>query len=131
MKNFFTQIFVALGIIFLVLILAGVYFFITDPFNLKPMIFGTESNKVMPTDDGTNTGGADTSTGGVTGFQLSEEQKQALADLGIDPDAVPTTISAEQEACFVSALGASRVSEIKAGAVPNPFEFMKAKSCVD
>ena len=134
MKNILTKIFVTLGVIFLILIMCGVYFFITDPLNLKPLFFGSEIGKteVKSTSatetKATTTGGAKTTTTG--GFVLSDTQKQALINLGIDPASVPTTISATQESCFVSVLGEARVAEIKTGAVPNAIEFFKAKSCI-
>lgn len=123
-----------LGVLFLVVILCGVYFFIADPYNLKPLIFG--STPTTQKSDVTNGNTADTSaqTGSSTetagGFQLSEAQKQALVSLGIDPAAVPSSISPAQETCFVGALGEARVAEIKAGAVPNAIEFLKAKVCI-
>ncbi len=118
MKSTLTKIFVTLGIIFLFLVLVGVSFYVTDPMNLKPAIFGEDAAKNTPTD--TNS----------SGFQLSEPQKQALISAGIDPARVPSTISASQEACFATALGAARVEEIKGGAVPGGVEFLKAKSCL-
>lgn len=134
MKNFLNNFFVVLGVIFLVVILLAAYFFVTDPYNLKPLIFGssqtttsTEGNNKKASDDSTT---AKPTAEGVVGFQLTEAQKQALVSLGIDPASVPATISAEQEACFVAALGESTVNEIKAGAVPNVIEFAKAKSCI-
>ncbi len=142
MKNILTQIFVTLGVIFLILLLIGTYFFITDPYNLKPLIFGSGPTKTQTsnnpntgntTQNTAQTGDSSTSTQAVTatgGFELSEAQRQALISLGIDPSAVPSSISEEQETCFVSVLGEARVSEIKAGAVPNAIEFYKAKACV-
>lgn len=140
MKNILTQIFVTLGVIFLILLLIGTYFFITDPYNLKPLIFGSGPTKTQ-TSNNSNTGNTtqntaqtgDSSTSTVTasgGFELSSAQRQALISLGIDPSAVPSSISREQEVCFVSVLGEARVGEIKAGAVPNAIEFYKAKACV-
>ncbi len=129
MKNILTQVFVTLGVIFLVFILIGVYFFIRDPYNLRPLFFPNSAaqsqSNTTSTTEGDNTSGS--STGG---FQLSEAQKQALINLGIDPAAVPASINAEQEACFTAVLGAARVAEIKTGAVPNAIEFYKAKSCI-
>ena len=136
MKQIFTQIFVSLGVIFLMLIIVGVYFFITDPYNLKSLIFGSGPTKNAPrvidtentTTRDTTGGTSDTMTTG--GFQLSEAQKQALISFGIDPTAVPSSLSAEQETCFINAFGEGRVTEIKAGAVPNAMEFFKAKTCI-
>lgn len=132
MKKILTQIFVGLGVIFLILIFIGVYFVIADPYNLKPMIFGSDPIKVEPQNKATNTKTTNPSTSPTAagGFQLSDAQKQALTSFGIDPATVPSSISAEQEACFTTALGEARVGEIKAGAVPSAFEFLKAKSCI-
>ena len=128
MKHLINQIFVTLGVIFLILIFIAMYFFITDPYNLKPLIF--ESDGVFNTQNA-NSDSADingTSAGG--GFSLAEPQKKALVSLGIDPARVPASITAGQEQCFVGALGEARVEEIRNGAVPNAIEFAKAKGCI-
>lgn len=128
MKHLLNQIFVTLGVIFFILIIIGTYFFITDPYNLKPLMFGSDGvfNTQNANSDGTDTSG--TSAGG--GFSLSEPQKQALVSLGIDPARVPASVTAGQEQCFVGALGEARVEEIRNGAVPNPIEFAKTKGCI-
>lgn len=130
MKNITTQIFVTLCALFLVLLCFGIYLFVADPFNLKPLIFGDISTgtqqKIAPREDT----GTSTEVQTSAGFTLSEAQKSALTTLGIDPAAVPSSISAEQESCFIKTLGESRVSEIKAGAVPNAIELLKAKPCI-
>ena len=126
MKYFLNQIFVTLGVIFFILIIVATYFFITDPYNLKPLVFGSDG--IFQTQS-TSTTTADTA-GADVGFTLSEPQKQALINLGIDPAKVPSLVTAEQEQCFVRTLGAARVSEIKNGAVPGPVEFVKAKGCI-
>lgn len=135
MKNIATQLFVTLGIVFLILLLVGIYFFVTDPYGLKPLIFGGSApmqSTSAPASDTSNDAGAGTSTEQTAsgGFTLSNAQVEALIALGIDPAAVPSSISPEQEACFVGVLGDARVEEIKAGAVPSAFEFLKAKSCI-
>ncbi len=132
MKQILTHLFVALGVIFLICIIFCIVFIIKDPYNLKPIIFGssytgaTYSSRNL---DNTNTTSDDAST--VNGeFYLSDQQKQALTSFGIDPTAVPSTINLEQENCFVSVLGEARVNQIKSGAVPNAMEFLKAKACI-
>ncbi len=133
MKNFITQIFIGMGVLFLVLLCIALYFFIVDPYNLKPLIFGETSPQTQQKSTAVETSGdagTDTASPQSTGFTLSEAQKSALTSLGIDPTAVPSSISAEQEACFTDALGTARVSEIKAGAVPNAIELLKAKPCI-
>lgn len=141
MKSILTQVFVSLGVVFLILIFVGIYFFITDPYGLKPMLFGssapTQSSSAPVSDTANN---AETSNGTSTntasepvasgGFELSGAQVEALIGLGIDPAAIPSSISAEQESCFAGELGEARVEEIKAGAVPSAFEFLQAKSCI-
>ena len=133
MKNILTHIFVTLGVIFLLLIIAGIGFVIADPYNLKPLIFGSEHvqqpSATTKNTDSQNTTQTDTTTI-QGGFTLSEAQKQALISFGVDPAVVPTTLSAAEEECFVSVLGVSRVAEIKAGAVPSALEFLKGKSCI-
>jgi hypothetical protein len=134
MKQLINNILVGLGVIFIICIIAILWFVISDPYNLKPMIFGTpyvpsqnsntNSQTATTSSDGTTT----TATGGS--FQLSDAQRQALISFGIDPASVPSSINAEQEACFVGVLGEARVFEIKDGAVPSGIEFLKAKACI-
>jgi len=133
MKIIFTRIFVGLGVIFLALILISAYFFVTDPYNLKPLIFGSDpvSTNIQDTTNTPNsTGGTSQTSTASGGFVLSPAQKQALVSFGVDPETVPTSISSEQETCFTEVLGASRVAEIKAGAVPSALEFFRAKACI-
>jgi amino acid transporter len=131
MKKFFNTFFVTLGVIFLILLIIAVYFFVTDPYNLKPLLLGGSSSVQNGGSFSESENTEDPSAGGETGgFKLSSAQIEALIALGIDPEAVPESISAEQEACFVSALGEARVGEIKTGAVPSALEFLKAKSCI-
>lgn len=117
MKKFLNIFFVTLGVIFFILILIGAYFYVTDPLNLKPLIFGTEASE---------------SSGDSVDKHplLNESQEQALETFGIDPAEVPSEISPEQEACFEAELGEERVAEIKAGDSPTATELFKAKSCL-
>ena len=122
----------------------GWYLFITDPYGLKPLLFGgsapaQSSSATEASMNGNIHNNANTSastTGEVQGevvsggFEFSSAQVEALVSLAIDPAAAPSSISAEQEACFAGVLGEARVIEIKAGAVPSAFEFMKAESCI-
>ena len=136
MKYVLVQFFVTLGIIFLVLLCIGLYLFIADPYNLKPLIFGNHHSvsTFSPTkESSTETAAIETSTSSdvaTDSFKLSEAQKQALIELGIDPASVPTTITVEQKICFVGALGEARVADIQAGAVPGAFELLKVKPCL-
>ena len=142
MKNFLTQVFVALGVILVILLVIAAYLFITDPWHLKPLLFGSPATMQVPSSTSNKAAAPANTTGTATtttttaapaaagGFTLSSAQVQALVSLGINPSSVPSTISATQEACFVSVLGSARVDQIKAGAVPNAIEFLKAKACL-
>lgn len=117
MKKFLNVFFVTLGVIFFILILIGSYFYVTDPLNLKPLLFGDTSESAGDNQQDANP-------------NLSESQEKTLKTFGIDPAKVPTTITPEQEACFVSKIGAGRVAEIKAGASPTAAEYFASKECM-
>lgn len=122
MKKFFNIFFVTLGVIFFLLIIAGIYFYITDPYNIRPLL----SSFSAPASDNNET----TGTTGVDKHPLlSAEQERVLENIGIDPAALPTQITAEQEACFVETLGSARVQAIKSGSTPTAAELMKASPC--
>ena len=132
MKKFFTIFFVTLGVIFLILILMGAYFFITDPLNLRPLLFNSgggsfEARDANGNSDSESNTSASESGGGPT---LSASQEAALRAVGIDPSNLPSTITAEQEDCFVEKLGSERVGEIKAGGTPTFEEFIKGRDCI-
>jgi len=134
MKKFFTIFFVTLGVIFVLVIIAGTFFFIIDPLNLKPLFFGNSTQKTINT-QGTSDTNVDTATQPNAGqadknTALSDAQEKALETFGIDPANVPTSITPEQETCFTSILGAERVAQIKAGDSPTATEYFKAKSCM-
>ena len=99
------------------LILVGVYFYIADPLNLKPLISNTKSESKS------------TESAGTPSY-LSESQEKALKTFGIDPASVPSEITPEQEACFEAKLGEERVAEIKAGDSPTATEYFNAKDCM-
>lgn len=113
MKNFFNIFFVTLGVIFSIVLIAGIFFYFADPLNF----FGA---------DASGTSGASSDEHPL----LSGSQEKALETFGIDPASVPSEITPEQEACFVSILGEARVAEIKAGATPTMAEYLKAKGCI-
>lgn len=122
MKKFLTIFFVTLGVIFSVLILTGVYLFVFDPFNIKPLFSLISSPRTATT--------AEQSTEIPKGEMVSPAQKEALQKIGIDPATLPTSITPTQAECFTKILGEKRVSEIKAGGVPTPTELLSAKSCL-
>jgi len=122
MLKILNLVFVTLGVIFFLIIIAGVYFYATDPLDLKPLFLGndtTQSATATPTAHSTSTNPL-----------LNESQAQALESFGIDPAQVPSTITPEQEACFIEILGEARVEEIKAGASPTATEFFRARGCL-
>ena len=126
MKKFFVAFFTTLGVIFFFLILAGIYFYITDPLNLKPLLFGVETESGVE---------LETEASDVTVLEdkhplINESQEKALETVGIDPAGLPTEVTAEQEACFIEILGETRVNEIKAGATPSAVEVFRAKDCI-
>lgn len=139
MKKFFTIFFVSLGVIFFCLLLALAYFWIADPYNIKPFIFDTKSNeiektevKVVNTNSAPASANTDTqsTTTVSTGGGLSEGQKNALELVGIDPAVLPERLTPEQEKCFVSEFGQTRVDEIKAGDSPTALEVLAGKHCL-
>ena len=126
MKKFITIFFVTLGVLFFVLILLVGLFVAIDPFGLRPVVSGVLQNAVTTERE---EAGEHTETGVDKNPMLTESQENALQSYGVDPSTLPTSITAEQEVCFESALGAERVAEIKAGGMPTPVEFYKAKEC--
>lgn len=131
MKKFLNIFFVTLGVIFFVLILIGSYYFVTDPLNLKPMIFGSDSEVVSEEISTKEIVTEEVSIMVVDkNPALNASQEKALETFGIDPADVPTEITPEQESCFTEALGSARVEEIKAGDSPTAVDFFKANSCI-
>jgi len=129
-KSVFTTVFVTLGVILVLVVLAIGYLVIADPFHIKPMLLGSSAGgSVSETTTADVTPVGAPSTG--ESFTLSEAQREALRGLGIDPATVPSTITPLQVACFEEQLGADRVSEIRAGGVPSAFELFKVKSCIN
>lgn len=133
MKKFFTIIFVSLGVIFSCLLLALAYFWIADPYNIKPFIYqsntiGEDNKEINNTESSSSSASTDPSSGVPGG--LTEGQQNALEMVGINPDILPSSLTPEQEQCFVQKFGQARVDEIKAGAVPTAMEVLSGKSCL-
>jgi hypothetical protein len=139
MKKFFTIFFVTLGVIFFCIILALAYFWIADPYNIKPFINQTPKENIEKLDEvkpavdspatSTNLNMPTTADAGSEGG-LTEGQKNALQLVGIDPAVLPERLTPEQEQCFVGEFGQTRVNEIKAGAAPTPLEVLTGKHCL-
>ncbi len=122
-------------IIVFLLIGIGLYFVLAGKGDVPVMVtppVGTTAPAVItpPAATTTTTTTSTTTTTIRTPFILTADQKKALLTYGISSSSIPATVSATQEACFVTTLGAPRVAEIKAGAVPTAIEFAKAKGCI-
>jgi len=130
MKKFLTTFFVTLGVLFFALILCGVYLFVVDPYNLKPLFLNSDSEpqaEVAKEHVATSTAQATVVDSHPT---LSESQEAALENVGINPAALPSEITPAQEQCFIDAIGSERVGEIVAGGSPTPVEIFKARGCL-
>ncbi|MFA5124786.1 MAG: hypothetical protein WC473_03105 [Patescibacteria group bacterium] len=111
--------FTVLGVIFFILLLAGIYFWIADPLNIKPLIFPsqiTADNAVNKTPS--------------SNPLLTQEQIAGLKKLGIDTSKIPTSISSTMEACLTAKLGATRTNEIKQGSIITAIDLYQAQSCL-
>ncbi|MBM3257975.1 MAG: hypothetical protein FJZ05_02055 [Candidatus Nealsonbacteria bacterium] len=122
MKNILKIIFIILGVVFTMLVIAVIVFFVLDPFNLKPLLSNLFAN--LQTSLPASTGGSDKHP------FLSEDQEKLLETIGVNPEGLPTEITPEMEKCFIETLGAERVKEIMEGAAPSPIDFFKAKGCL-
>lgn len=129
MKKFFTVFFVALGVIFFVLLILLAYVWFADPFEIRPLIDAyrvpaSESSPAVAEEAAPPTVPDDKNP------NLTAAQANALEIIGIDVTALPAEITTDQMTCFTRVLGATRVAEIKAGAAPTPIEILKAKECI-
>jgi hypothetical protein len=122
MRKLLNIFFTTLGVIFFLLILFGIYFYIADPLNLKPLFMSSGSDSVETTDIINEPVDKNPA--------LNSDQEAALEKFGIDPANVPSRITPEQEACFIEKIGEQRVQEIKSGDTPTAVEFFKAKDCI-
>ena len=134
--------FVVLGVIFFVLLVMVIYFFIRDPYNLRPILMPVISRMMFPNlsprinkDDNLKTTFTDTPPNTISlevsgSGSLTSDQTKALKAIGVESNSLPTTITPEQEECFVKILGQTRVNEIKAGNTPTTNEFIKGTSCL-
>lgn len=121
LKKLLNYFFVTLGIIFFLILLGLAYLWFADPFGVRPLIATFTNPTTEPQTEQTNTTDKHPT--------LSEEQEQALESIGVNPEALPSTITPEMEACFTALLGEARVAEIKGGASPSPLEVLKTKEC--
>jgi len=115
-------IFITLGVIFLLLILAFTLFVIVDPFNLRPLLSTLMSD--APANSANTTEATDKNP------LLDANQERILETLGVNVGNLPTEMTPELEACFTEALGAERVKQIIDGDSPSPLDLSKAKACL-
>ncbi len=121
-KKILKIIFVTLGVIFSVIIIAVVAFVIIDPFNLRPLFSDLFSSPQANTPSNTATNDKNP--------LLNASQEKLLETMGVDVGSLPSEITPEMEACFTEALGAERVKQIMAGDSPSPIDLLKAKNCL-
>lgn len=138
MKKILYIFFVTLGVIFFGLILIGSYLFIFDPYNIKPLFKGLESDTNVESESESEfvlepelESEIDTEDVMVDKNPiLNETQEKTLETFGIDPAKVPSEITPEQEECFREQLGDGRVDEIISGDSPTITEYFKARNCI-
>jgi len=135
MKKFFEIFFIILGVIFFVLIISGIYLYVADPFEIKPVIKSLTNSgegKQESTDSAAIDSIKKTQENVVVDKNpmLTPTQEAALEKVGIDPANVPTTITPEMEECFLEKLGEKRVIEIKGGSEPTMTDLFQARSCL-
>ena len=150
MKKFFKILFIILGVIFLLLLIAAAYLYFwlrsmgTGPipeFQLE--VPGQVEESAAPSEMGDEDSAfeadlemqyeepaADEYSSGAHPL-LNDSQEKALKTVGIDPATLPTELTPAQEQCFVDKLGTARVMEIVNGATPTPVDFLKAKGCIE
>ncbi len=131
MRTFFSWFFYILGVIFFVLILAGVYVFVADPFGIREFAsLMTSTPKETVQETAVDGKVVKEPVQADANPYLSDAQEAALENVGINPAALPTSVSDTQKTCLINAVGEARANEIKAGAMPTPMEIIKAKSCL-
>lgn len=133
MKKILNVFFVILGVIFFIIILIGIYLFVADPYNLKPLILGSGTGSSTVTQGSSSAADNTPNAAQDSADQnpvLNQDQETALQAVGIDPTTVPSTISPEQESCFIDTIGAARVEAIKAGDSPTALEIFAGRNCL-
>lgn len=120
--------FLTLGIIFFLLLLTLGYIWIADPFHIREVL--PEDTSVVDVVR-TVASPAPIEEDGVDKHPLlSETQEAQLEAAGIDPAALPTTITPEMQTCAIEKLGEERVRELMGGADPTAADLLRAGSCL-
>jgi hypothetical protein len=122
--NIIRGFFLTLGVIFFCLLLVGTWFYIADPYEIRPLI---AMLRAQPAQSGDSP-----AAGSSSNPALSPAQSAALESVGIDPSTVPSASSftPEQRTCMLEAVGEARAQAILGGAVPTAEEFAKARACL-
>jgi hypothetical protein len=124
--SFWKIFFIALGVIFVLILIIVVsfviYFLIKKPYGIDLL----KLPAVIKQEQGVTTTGESVYDHPL----LDTEQEIFLENLGVDLETVPTEITQEQENCAVEALGAERVEELKSGGTPSISDYIKGKHCL-
>ncbi len=134
MKRALTYFFVAMGIIFTLILIGLAYLWFFDPLGLRLLLQPhTEPSNVISTTTTEVGATPETTPARETTDQnpsLTPAQEDALSLIGIDPAGLPETLTTEQNACFIRIFGAERVNEIIGGETPTPLELLQGKQCL-
>lgn len=118
MARFLKFFFLTLGAIFLAILVFAAYFAYTSGIDPRALFTFPAS--------GTEEGTASTDSHPY----LSASQEASLRAVGINPEALPTTLTDTQKTCLLAVVGEDRAAEIMAGAAPTAIELFKANSCL-
>lgn len=119
MKKIIIGFFLVLGVIFFVLLLALGYVYVTNMFGIRALFSNGSSADIV------EKGSVNTDKNPL----LSPAQEKTLEAIGVDPSALPQTITPQMIACFNEKLGTARTMEIKNGGTPTPAEYIAVKVC--
>ena len=119
-RRILTYFFVTLGVIFFILICAGLIFWMRI------------SQVTAPTDaSDTNTAQEEAPQQIDANPYLNETQEKTLKAVGVDPATLPKEITPEMNVCFKETLGAERYDMLASGQEqPSAADFFKARSCL-
>lgn len=138
-----------MGGLFVLEMIVLLYLVLVDPFHVRPLVqflwqqhsatpamtteVKTPPAETVATDSSRETASPQKATvpppaTPTTG--MTAAQRTALQSAGIDPATFANGVTPAQLNCFIGVLGASRVAEIKAGAVPTASEFFSIRSCL-
>ena len=120
--------FCTLGVIFFLILCALAYVWFADPFGIRPVVLEFISSDA-PIPQRLESALTKTTTALDANPALNPAQEAALRTVGIDPSALPTSVTPEMKECFIEKLGAERVNEIVAGETPTAIEIFQTKDC--